>query len=355
MRWVLSALGGLILLQLFWGAFSRIGSPLYWSLSVGLFVAVWAFWIWRWVRPLNFAHDGSEGIGYCITLILVTIAEAVGLVAAYRGGHPPVDAIVLFLLINLLGSIGLFWIGWAKRKSKGEGYVFQSSTVTFARGTLPLAIFIPCVFVAMAFAHALPLGAVDGPEFLLATSYLTKSASMNNPSGVVGVGAAKEGMQVLLSVDPHDFPDGWPNLIAIDIRFDHAFQSEWRISGASHAFVGGRKTLVDLLVVESSERQRMADVQWMTHHGFLKGELAQYLVGLNADGTREDLRNLAPIEILSPEEPSGVETVLLREVPEGPFVIQLVLERRSQESPASEIGQSLRNVTNGGALRYSYR
>jgi len=262
---------------------------------------------------------------------------------------------VLFLVIALLCPIALFWIGWSKRKSKGEGFVFNASTVTFARGVLPLAVFIPCLFVAMGFAHALPLGAADGPDFVLATSYLTKSASMNNPRAVVGVGAAKEGIQVLLDVSPEQFRNEWPSLLVIDVRFDAEFQSEWRISGASHAFVGGNETLLELLVSEANERQRLADVQWMTHNGFLKPELPRYMVGLNSAETREDLRSLAPIEVISPEEPSGVETLLLREIPEGPLLIQLVLERRNPDSTDVKVGESLRSVTSGTALRCSYR
>jgi hypothetical protein len=211
------------------------------------------------------------------------------------------------------------------------------------------------MIAAMGIAHALPLGAANSPSFLLATPYLTKSASMNNSSGVVGVGEAKEGMQVLLSVSPDQFPRGWPALMAVDVHFDSGFQDQWRISRASHAFVGGSDELTDLLVKESNERQRQVGVQWMTRHGFLVPELAQHMVGLNALETREDLRLLTPLEVVSPEEPTGTETLLLRDVPQGPVIIHLVLERRSAESGAIDVGQSLRMVTDGSAMRCSYR
>jgi hypothetical protein len=355
MHWVLYGLIGLHLLQLIWGAWSQVASPLYWGGAVGLFAGIWGFWLWRWIRRLNLAHDGDQGIGYCIVLILVTIAEAIGLIAAFRGSKPTIDALLLFLVISVVGPLALAWIGWAKRRGKTEGLMFNASTCAFARTALPVVIFIPCIAAAMGFAQALPLGLPRAPKFLLATTYLTKSADMNNGRGVVGVGAAKEGMQVLVSVSPEQFPGEWPALLAIDVKFDADFHNEWRISGASHAFVGGSTELVDLLVSESNSRQRQANVQWMTHHGFLEAELARHMVGLNAEGTREDLRALAPLEVVAPEEPSGIETILLRGIPQGPVVVQLVLERRTSNESQTAIGQSLQTVMNGSAFSCSYR
>lgn len=355
MRWVVVGLTGLLVLQLGWGAFARIGSPLYWSVGIAVFVAIWTLWLWFFVRRLKLAGDGDPGIGYCITLILVTVAEAVGLIAAYHGDDPTVEVVILFLLINSLGAIGLGWMGWAKRRSKGEGFLFNASTVEFARGALPLAMFIPCICVALGLAHSLPLGSADAPSFVLATTYLTKSANLDHQNRVVGVGTAKEGIQVLLNVSPQQFSGEWPSLLVIDVHFDDEFQSEWRISGASHAFVGSQAPLVDMLVKESNERQSQADVQWMTHFGFLVPDLAVHMVGLNTEATREDLRLLPPIEVISPEEPSGVETLLLREIPPGPLVVQLVLERRNQDASDLDVGKSLHMVTQGAALEYAYR
>lgn len=355
MRWVLIALTGLILLQLIWGAFSAISSPIYWTASVGLFVVFWGLWIRYSSCPTPGKHDGDPGIGYAITLVLVTVATAVGLAVVFRNDHPTTSAMCLYVLINSLGPLGLAWIGWAQRRTDAGGFLFSASTVEFARTALPVTVYVHCVFAAMGFAHALPLRADDAPELLLVTSYLTKSASMNDPNGIVGVGPAKEGIQVLLSVSPEQFAGGWPSLLVIDVAFNSEFQNDWRVSSASHAFVGGRDTLVDLLVTESNERQRMADVQWNTHNGFLESELPRYLVGLNTPDTRSDLRDLPPIEVVSPEEPTGLETLLLREVPEGPVVIQIVLERRNRESPQLDLGQSIQKITNGTAFSCSYR
>lgn len=354
MRWILIALSGLILLQLIWGAFASISNPWYWAVSIVLFVACWVLWIRYRARPEFGKHDGEPGVGYCISLMLVTVGTSVGLSVACRDSRPTMAVLCLYLLINSLWPLGLTWIAWARRTAEGGGFLFSAATVEFARTALPAAVYVHCVFAAMGFAHALPLGADSAPEFLMATSYLTKSASMNNPDGFVGVGPAKEGIQVLLEVSPDQFQEGWPSLLVIDVDFDATFQSEWRISGASHAFVGPTE-LIDLLVNESNERQRMADVQWNTHNGFLEPQLARYLVGLNTPDTRADLRDLPPIEVVSPEEPSGTETLLLRALPEGPVTIQIVLERRNPDAPQLDVGASMQQITAGEAFSCSYR